>query len=148
MADYKRVALDTTILLALFNKNGKIMKKMWEIYNRKTEIFIPTIALYEYWRGSLFTSKSLNGDKLTKRRIDLMIIIKKFKLREAPPFDKDCAELCGDIYTRMMYKGIKNLKERELDLLIGGISISLDCPLFTINEKDFKDIPGIQLVKI
>jgi len=45
-----------------------------------------------------------------------------------------------------LYRRVQRARGREIDLAIAAHAITQDATLWTLNEKDFEDIPGLVLV--
>jgi tRNA(fMet)-specific endonuclease VapC len=136
------ILLDTDILLKLFKKEKNIIEKIESLkLDKKADFKISAITFYEYLRGS-YKNKNL----INKKLLDLMRVLAKLQI-SVINFDNNVAHSCVIVYSDLILKKSgKEFKNRELDLLIGGTAIALDCPLFTDNVKDFQDIPNIKLI--
>lgn len=46
-----------------------------------------------------------------------------------------------------LYKAMRRARGREMDLMIAACAIHHDAELWTLNTADFKDIPGLRLLR-
>jgi predicted nucleic acid-binding protein len=44
-----------------------------------------------------------------------------------------------------MYRKVKHPRKRELDIAIAACAVSRSAQFWTLNPKDFQDIPGLEL---
>jgi predicted nucleic acid-binding protein len=44
-----------------------------------------------------------------------------------------------------LYRKVKHARGREIDLAIAAIAIANSAALWTLNPRDFRDIPGLEL---
>lgn len=45
-----------------------------------------------------------------------------------------------------LYGEVRSPRGREIDLAIAATAVGRDATLWTLNESDFRDIPGLKLV--
>jgi|ERR1043165_117022 predicted nucleic acid-binding protein len=89
---------------------------------------LSTITLYEWFRGPR------SEDEIFWREL-------LFPDDEAVTFGPIEAAIAADIY-RM----VKSPRRRQVDIAIAATAISRDVPLWTLNTRDFDDIPGLRLL--
>ena len=89
---------------------------------------LSTIILYEWYRGPRSNSE-LEWQELL------------FPSDKALPFGYVESVVAADIYRR-----VKSPRHRESDIAIAATAISYDVPLWTLNRRDFEDIPGLRLL--
>jgi len=60
------------------------------------------------------------------------------------------ASACSKGMTRQIGKmfscAVKSPRNREIDIAIAATAISHDATLWTLNARDFSDVPGLQLL--
>ena len=66
-----------------------------------------------------------------------------FPLEDAVPFGPTEAALAARLYGE-----VAKPHGREIDLAIAACAISWDASLWTLNERDFDDIPGVKLMRV
>lgn len=65
-----------------------------------------------------------------------------FPTQSAIPFDAEDAKLAARIY-----QTVRRPRDREADIAIAACAIHHDAELWTLNNADFKDIPGLRLLR-
>lgn len=63
------------------------------------------------------------------------------------PFDDSCARHFGIVAAAMRASGRKS-RARAFDALIAATALAHQVPLYTRNEKDFRDIPNLEVVPV
>jgi predicted nucleic acid-binding protein len=58
------------------------------------------------------------------------------------PFGAEEATIAG-----LLYRTVRRPRAREADLAIAACAIRHDAELWTLNAADFKDIPGLRLLR-
>jgi len=89
---------------------------------------LSTITLYEWFRGPR------NEEELFWREL-------LFPDDEAVAFGPIEAALAADIY-----RIVKSPRRRAVDIAIAATAIGRNVPLWTLNRRDFDDIPGLRLL--
>jgi predicted nucleic acid-binding protein len=88
---------------------------------------LPTLVLYEWLRGPRITE-------------ELEAQAALFPAGEAIPFGPDEAALAAHLYRR-----VARARGREIDLAIAACAIAWSAELWTLNRKDFADVPSLRL---
>jgi predicted nucleic acid-binding protein len=86
-----------------------------------------SLVLYEWWRGPRLPDELRDQEAL-------------FPRAQAFPFGIAEAALSADLYRK-----VKRARGRELDLAIAAVAIANGAALWTLNRRDFRDIPGLEL---
>ncbi len=115
--------LDANIIIALLGGGPRILRERVERC-RPGDISISSIAFAEVALGSW------NG-----KRPSLAVLDQLPRLFQVLPFD----HLAARIYAQLPFR------RRSFDMLIAAHARSLDVTLITNNEKDFADIPGLNI---
>ena len=89
---------------------------------------ISTLVLYEWWRGAR-TEQELRDQQTL------------FPAAAAFGFGLREARLAADLYRR-----VKRPRQREIDLAIAACALTQGAALWTLNPKDFQDIPDLEVV--
>jgi len=91
-------------------------------------IGVCTLVLYEWWRGPRTRQELLDQETF-------------FPSAEAVPFGRLEAEIAAESYRRL-----KTTRRRDLDIAIAACAIAQNAALWTLNRRDFADIPGLTVV--
>jgi len=86
-----------------------------------------TLVLYEWWRGPRLPDELRDQEAL-------------FPRSEAVAFGIAEAALAADLYRK-----VRRARGRELDITIAAVAMANGAALWTINRRDFRDIPGLDL---
>jgi predicted nucleic acid-binding protein len=90
-------------------------------------LILTTIVLYEWLRGPRL-SEELRGQEFF------------FPSASAVPYETEDARVSAELY-----RLVKRPRGRESDLAIAGCAIRREALLWTLNLKDFADIPRLRL---
>jgi hypothetical protein len=120
------IICDTNILIEYFKGDEIISNKLHQI--GRDSIAISTITIAELYHGAL------NKKELTQLKSSLSNLI-QLSLNGS----------ISDIFLNLMEKYCLSHKLTIPDAIIAATSIYYEAPLFTLNQKDFKFIPGIKL---
>ena len=93
-------------------------------------LVLPTLVLYEWWRGP-------------RRPEELAAQEALFPADSALPFGVAQAAAAARLYGL-----VTRPRGREMDLAIAAHAISRDAQLWTLNPADFDDLPGLNLVRL
>jgi predicted nucleic acid-binding protein len=92
-------------------------------------LVVSSIVVYEWLRGPR-TAEELADQELL------------FPVAAALPFDAEDAKLSAAIY-----RSVGRARSREVDLAIAATAIRHDIALWTLNPRDFADIPRLRLFR-
>ena len=123
----KIVILDTTILIELQRGNKEVTNKVYGFEQK--DIFITPVVVAEFYRGARDKHEWAKCRKLTS----------KFGILS---LNESVSNTFIDIFENFSLSHRPGIP----DMLIAAASIYYSIPLYTLNNKDFKFIPGIQLV--
>jgi predicted nucleic acid-binding protein len=121
------ILLDTSVLIDALTgprRSGPLLRRAIEQGER---ILVPSLVLYEWLRGPRL------GPELDAQEA-------LFPIDSAVPFGTAEATLAS-----RLYKSIARRRGREIDIAIAATAISKDAPLWTLNPRDFSDLPGLRL---
>lgn len=93
-------------------------------------MILPSLVLFEWLRGPR-----------TKDEIAIQEAL--FSNEASVPFTSQDAELSARVY-----RALRRPRGREIDIAIAACAINRGAAIWTLNEADFKDIPGLQLVTL
>ena len=100
---------------------------MIEFLRGGEELAISSLVLYEWLRGPRVGSELSDQEVL-------------FPSAEAVPFGPREADLAADLY-----RTVSRPRRREFDLAVAACALASDAALWTLNPKDFGDIPALDL---
>ncbi len=122
------ILIDTSALIDSLSGPRRSASRLRDLIVAGERILLPSIVLYEWLRGPRLSEELAVQEELFPR--DGVIA-----------FGAHEASIAADLYRR-----VKTPRGRELDLAIAAIAIAREASLWTLNRKDFLDIPGLQLV--
>ena len=91
---------------------------------------VPTLVLYEWWRGPRGQAELDAQDAL-------------FPPSTSQPFGPAEARIAADLY-----HNLKRPRGRELDIAIAACALATNASIWTLNPSDFRDIPGLELANV
>jgi predicted nucleic acid-binding protein len=101
---------------------------MRELIADGQRLVLPTLVLYEWWRGPRLEAELTAQEAL-------------FPAAKALTFGGAEAHLAAGLYQQ-----VARPRGRELDLAIAACALGAGAGLWTLNPDDFVDIPGLELV--
>ncbi len=90
-------------------------------------LLVPALVLYEWLQGP-------------RRAEELAAQEALFPAKSAIPFGPDEA-----IAGARLYRAVRRPRSREIDLAVAACAIVREAQLWTLNTRDFRDIPGLRL---
>ena len=126
MAHQKLVLCDTNILIEFYKNNAAVVSELRKVGQ-------PNIAL------SVVTSGELIFGALNKK--ELRQILTDISHLTSLDIDADICRICLQLMTDYSLSHKLALP----DALIAATALHLDIPLYTLNVKDFRFIPGLKL---
>jgi predicted nucleic acid-binding protein len=121
------ITLDTSVLVGSLAGDRISFPALLRVYGQGERLLLPTIVLYEWLRGPRLPVELADQETLLPSDM-------------AEPFSARDAEIAAQLYRQ-----ISRPRGREMDLAIAACAIAREIPLWTLNRKDFADIPGLQL---
>ena len=122
------VHLDTSALVgALAGPRGSF-DRLRQLVDAGHRPRLSTIVLYEWLRGPRTVSERRTQEELLPRDA-------------AVPFDADAAARAAVLYAQLPHP-----RGRDLDLAIAACALAHEATLWTLNPKDFADVPGLKLL--
>lgn len=123
------IFLDTSLLIDSLTGPKHSGPLLLRAINRREKILLPAITLYEWLRGPR-TPEQLAAQE------DL------FPVESVIAFEAEDAMLAA-----RLYRTVRRPRDREADIAIAASAIRHDAELWTLNIADFKDIPGLRLLR-
>lgn len=123
------IVLDTSVLVEALGAGGTLRDELRSAFASGHRLVLPTLVLYEWLRGPRIPEELTAQDRL-------------LPAAEAIPFGPDEAALAAELY-----RAVPRARGRELDLAIAACTLSWDSALWTLNARDFEDVPGLRLYR-
>ena len=122
------IHLDTSVLIDALTgpKRSAPLLRAW--IDRRERILLSTLVLYEWLRGPRLPEEVEAQEAL-------------FPADAAVAFGPQEAALAGDLY-----RALRRPRGREPDLAVAACAITQGAALWTLNRKDFRDVPNLRLV--
>jgi predicted nucleic acid-binding protein len=121
------IFLDTSVLVDGFGGETHTRRCLRAALARGEVIQLPSLVLYEWWRGPR-SSEDLEAQE------------RLFPSERALPFGPQEAETAAHLYA-----SLPRARGREVDLAIAACAITWNAELWTLNLGDFGDIPGLRV---
>ncbi len=122
------ITLDTSVLVHSLTGDKLSAPAMRSRIAAGERMALPTLVLYEWWRGP-------------RRNEELIAQEALFPSAESLPFGAEEAEVAARLYGL-----VSRPRGREIDLAIAAVALSRGARLWTLNPGDFADIPDLVLV--
>jgi predicted nucleic acid-binding protein len=123
------IFLDTSVLVECFTGSQQLLDSFRALIKQNERLAIPSVVLHEWLRGPRFLEE-LNLQEATFPKASIV------------PFGAEEA-----VIGARLYKSVRKARGREIDLMIAACAIRHDAELWTLNVADFKDIPGLRLLR-
>jgi predicted nucleic acid-binding protein len=121
------ILLDTSILIDALTGNRRSAPSLRRAIESGDRIALSTLVLYEWQRGP-------------RRPEELAAQEALWPADAAIAFGPEEAATAA-----ALYRSIRAPRGREIDLAIAACAICWDAALWTLNIKDFRDVPGLEL---
>jgi predicted nucleic acid-binding protein len=121
--------LDTSVLIESFTGGQQLLNSFRAIVGRHERMALSSVVLHEWLRGPRFPQ-------------ELTLQEAAFPKSTIVPFGAEDAAIAA-----RLYRSVKRPRGREIDLMIAACAIRHDAELWTLNAADFKDIPGLRLLR-
>ena len=122
------IHLDTCVLVDALTGPRRSAAALRGLIEQGERIAFSALVLYEWRRGPRHAEEVRVQEAL-------------FPADGAVPFGRADAVLASDLYRQ-----VKRPRGRELDLAIAASAMLQDAQLWTLNPRDFMDIPGLRLL--
>jgi predicted nucleic acid-binding protein len=123
------IFLDTSVLIESFTGSQPLLDSFRALIGQNERLALSSVVLHEWLRGPRF-SEELNLQEATFPKTSIVA----FGAEEA-------------VIAARLYKSVRKARGRETDLMIAACAIRHDAELWTLNTADFKDIPGLRLLR-
>ena len=123
------IHLDTSVLVDAFTGPRRSLPQVTAATAAGDVLAFCAIVAYEWLRGA-------------RAETDAAAVMRVFETRTIVPFSHTEADLAASLYTR-----VPRARQRHADLAIAACAIERGARLWTLNVRDFKDIPGLELYR-
>lgn len=123
------IVIDTSALVDALSGPRRSAPALRAIFERGERILVPTIVLYEWLRGPRLPAELAAQDSL-------------FPASQAIPFSAEEAARSARLYAT-----VPRPRGRELDLAIAAHALVRGAELWTLNRRDFADLPELELLE-
>ena len=121
------ILVDTSALIDSLTGPRRSAPRLRAFIEEGERLVVPTLVLYEWRRGPRLEEELAAQEALLPSRTSVV-------------FGSDEAKLAADLYGV-----VPRPRGREIDLAIAAHAIRLGAWLWTLNQEDFEDIPGLAL---
>ena len=121
------IHLDTSVLVRALSGDEGSALELRQVIERGERVSLTTIALYEWLRGPRTTAELEAQEALLPRE-------------SAVPFGSEEAVVAADLYG-----SVSRPRGREIDLAIAACALTHGAAFWTLNPRDFQDIPDLRL---
>jgi predicted nucleic acid-binding protein len=122
------VILDTSALIDSLTGPKRSEPALYRLVQQGERIALPSLVLYEWLRGPRTEDEIADQEEL-------------FPARAALSFGPEEASLSSELYRK-----VRRARGREIDLAIAACAMRHEAELWTLNARDFSDIPGLRLI--
>ncbi len=121
------IHLDTSVLVDALTGTRRSAGAVRAAIERGDRTVVSALVLYEWRRGPRIQPELDAQEAL-------------WPVRAAVPFDAETAVLAASLYAKL-----RRPRGRELDLAIAASALLQGASLWTLNQRDFADVPGLTL---
>ena len=122
------VHLDTSALIDALTGPRRSIDVLIGLADQGHRLSLSAIVLYEWLRGP-------------RGRAELVAQEELFPRDACIPFGSTQAEVAAKLY-----RSLKHVRGREIDLAVAACALADGAALWTLNRRDFADIPNLKLV--
>ena len=121
------IVLDTSVLVDALTGPRRSAPALRRAIESGERLLLSSLVLYEWLRGPRLREELEAQEALLPREQSL-------------PFTFEEAALAARLYAE-----VPPARGREIDLAIAASAITYNARLWTLNRKDFRDVPGLEL---
>ena len=123
------ILLDTSVLIEHLTGQPASPRPLRNLLETGDRVRLPSVVLYEWLRGD-------------RRPEEVQAQEGLFPSELAVAFGPAEAKVAADLY-----RLVRRPRTREADIAIAACTLVAGARLWTLNEKDFTDIPGLRLYR-
>ena len=124
------ILLDTSVLIETLGAGGTLAPALRSVLAERERVGLPALVVYEWVRGPRIP------EELKAQQV-------LFPLEDTVPFGPPEAAIAAHLYSE-----VARPHGREIDLAIAACAISWDAVLWTLNERDFEDVPALEFMRV
>ena len=124
------ILLDTSVLIDALTGPRRSAPGLRRAIERGERVLLPALVLYEWLRGP-------------RRAEEIDAQQALFPAESAVPFGPFEAARAARLYA-----GLRRPRGREIDLAIAACALTQGARLWTLNDRDFEDVPGVELYEV
>lgn len=121
------IVLDTSVLVESLGAGGHLSGALRDAFAGGERCLLPSLVLYEWLRGPRTDAELAAQEALLPSA-------------EALPFGPEEAAWAAELY-----QALPRPRGREIDLAVAACALSWNGALWTLNIRDFEDVPGLAL---
>jgi predicted nucleic acid-binding protein len=121
------IVLDTSVLIDALTGPKRSAPLLRQAIDRGERLLLPALVLYEWLRGPRLEAELEAQEAL-------------FPSMTAVPFGPVEA-----VAASRLYRALSRPRSREIDIAIAVVAIGKNADLWTLNPRDFADIPKLSL---
>ena len=121
------IHLDTSVLVDALTGPRRSARALRSAIEHGERVAVTTLVLYEWLRGP-------------RRSQELAAQEALFPRESAIAFEPADAAAAADLY-----RSVKGARGREINLAIAACALRWDATLWTLNVRDFSDMPGLRV---
>ncbi len=121
------IVLDTSILVDALTGPKRSAPRLRQAIERGERLLLPSLVLYEWLRGPRLEAELEAQEALFPSKS-----VVSFATADA-------------LVASRLYRALRRPRGREIDLAIAAVAIGINAELWTLNPRDFADIPGLTL---
>jgi len=122
------IHLDTSALVAAFAGSSTALQRLRELIADGERPGMSTLVLYEWWRGPRTPQELADQEAMLPSA-------------QAFPFGSREADIAASLHRELARR-----RRRSLDIAIAACAIAQNAALWTLNPRDFADVPGLTLI--
>lgn len=122
------VHLDTSALIDALTGPRRSIDALIGLAEHGHRLSLSAVVLYEWLRGP-------------RTRAELVAQEELFPRHACVPFGPPQAEIAAKLF-----RSLKNVRGREIDLAVAACALADGAALWTLNRRDFADVPDLKLV--
>lgn len=123
------IHLDTSALVDALVSPHRSFDRLMSFVEDGHRLGISTLVLYEWLRGPRTVAERLAQEQI-------------LPAAAAVPFDAEAAARAAEIY-----EAVSRPRRRQADIAIAACALVQGAALWTLNERDFADVPELEIVQ-